>query len=171
MILGFPSVGKSTLLNGITNASSAVAAYKFTTLKPIPGLLEYNHAKIQILDMPGIVHGAASGKGRGKEVLACLWNADLILILLDVNHPQHFKVIIKEIWNTRVRINQVKPDVKIVKKARGGINIGSTVKLKHLNRETIIGICKEFRISNADIVIREDITDDQFIDVIEGNRN
>ncbi|MFP4111818.1 MAG: OBG GTPase family GTP-binding protein [Candidatus Woesearchaeota archaeon] len=170
VLLGFPSVGKSTLLNGITNADSEVGSYAFTTLKPIPGLLEYNHAKIQILDMPGIVHGAASGRGRGKEVLACLRTADLILILLDVNHPEHYKAIVKEVRETGVRMNERKPDVKIIKTSKDGIKIGTTVKLKKIDKETMTGILREFKINNADIVVREDIDIDQFIDVIEGNK-
>ncbi len=170
IIVGFPSVGKSTLLNAITNANSPVGAYAFTTLTCIPGLLEYNHAKIQVLDVPGIVEGAATGRGRGKEVLACAQSADLVIILLDVFHPEHFEVVKKEIYETGLRINQRLPLVKISKKARGGIDIGCTVKLTKLNEETIKAILKEFRLDNSSIVIREDITDDQLIDVIEGNR-
>jgi small GTP-binding protein len=169
-LLGFPSVGKSTLLNGITNANSEVGAYAFTTLKPIPGLLEYNHAKIQVLDMPGIVSGAASGRGRGKEVLQCLRSADLILILLDVTRPEHYEVILKEVFDTGVRLNQKRPDVKIVKTAKDGIKIGATCRLTHLSKDTITAILREFKINNADVTIREDITDDQLIDVIEDNK-
>src|SRR3989338_7279529 len=57
-ILGFPSVGKSTMLNALTHAKSATGDYDFTILDVIPGLLEYNHARIQILDVPGIIKGA-----------------------------------------------------------------------------------------------------------------
>src|SRR5690606_17534284 len=119
VLLGFPSVGKSTLLNVLTNQESAVGAYAFTTLTVIPGLLEYNHAKIQILDVPGIVEGAAVGTGRGKEVLQVIRNADLVIRLVDVFHPEHFDIINREAFAAGVRLNQRPPDVKIVKTIKG----------------------------------------------------
>ena len=170
VLLGFPSVGKSTLLNAITNSESRVGAYAFTTLTVIPGTLEYKHAKIQVLDVPGVVHGAAAGTGRGKEVLAVIRNSDLILILLDVFHPEHLDALLKEVYDSDVRINQKKPDVRIEKAARGGINIGSTVKLTHLDFQTIKDMMMEFKINNANVTIREDIDADRLIDVIEGNK-
>ncbi len=169
VLLGFPSVGKSTLLNALTNANSPVGSYDFTTLTVIPGLLEYKHAKIQILDLPGVVTGAAAGTGRGKEVLAVIRNADLILIVIDALQPKQYQKILKEIFDSKIRINQKKPDVHITKSSRGGIRIGKTVKLDIEDR-TIAAIAREFRIANADILIREKIDEDQLIDVIEGNR-
>lgn len=170
VLLGFPSVGKSTLLNALTNANSPVGTYAFTTLTVIPGILDYKFAKIQILDVPGVVYGAAAGTGRGKEVLAIIRNADLILFLIDVFHPEHYQVLKKEAYDADVRINQNIPDVKIVKTARGGINIGTTVKLTRTDKKTIGGILKEFKIANANVVVRDDINADQLIDVIEGNK-
>ncbi len=170
VLLGFPSVGKSTLLNKLTSAKSKTAAYAFTTLDVIPGVLQYNQAKIQILDVPGIVSGAASGRGRGKEVLAVVRNTDLILILIEALHPEHCQAILQEISDVGVRINQSPPDVKIAKKSRGGIDISTTVAVD-ISKETLKEILKTFRISNADVVIRSPITIDSFIDVIEGNRS
>jgi hypothetical protein len=67
---GFPSVGKSSLLTILTGTESEAAAYEFTTLTCIPGVIHYNDAKIQLLDLPGIIEGAAEGKGRGRQVIA-----------------------------------------------------------------------------------------------------
>jgi len=170
VLLGYPSVGKSTLLNKLTKANSAVASYAFTTLTVIPGTLDYKNTKIQILDVPGIVKGAASGRGRGKEVLSVIRNADLILILVDVNAPNQYESILKEVYDSDVRINQEKADVRIKKTSMGGIKIGTTLNLTNIDGETIKGIMGEFKMNNADVLIREDITIERFIDVIEGNK-
>lgn len=69
-MIGFPSVGKSTLLNKLTESESAVDAYEFTTLTCVPGVIKYKGARIQLLDLPGIIEGAAQGKGRGRQVIA-----------------------------------------------------------------------------------------------------
>ncbi|RMF55648.1 GTP-binding protein [Candidatus Woesearchaeota archaeon] len=170
VLVGFPSSGKSTLLNKITKTESRTGNYDFTTLNVVPGLLEYRHAKIQVLDVPGIVRGAASGKGRGKEVISVIRNADLIVVLIDATQPKQLKFLKKELFDAGIRMNEKKPDVKITRTSKNGIVIGTTKKLTRLSKETIKGIMKEFKIINADVVIRDNITDDQLIDCIEGNR-
>ncbi|MBS3122691.1 GTP-binding protein [Candidatus Woesearchaeota archaeon] len=170
IMIGFPSSGKSTLLNSLTNAQSQVAAYEFTTLNVVPGMMEYKGAKIQVLDVPGILSGAASGKGRGREVLSVMMSADFVIMLIDVNRPEALEAIKKEINDAHLRLNQVKPDVKIKKTMRGGIRIGKTVPLPELNDETIKAIMMEFKLNNADVLIRSPLTADQFIDVVEGNK-
>ncbi|MCK5282358.1 MAG: GTP-binding protein [Nanoarchaeota archaeon] len=170
IMVGFPSVGKSTLLNRLTNAESNVAAYAFTTLTCIPGMLDYKGSKIQVLDVPGVVKGAASGKGRGKEVLSVAINSDMVMLLIDVFHPEHKDILIKEVRDSYLRVNETKPDVKITKKSRGGLGIGTTVKLTKIDKDTIKKILNQFRIVNADVLIRTDIDADQLIDVIEGNK-
>ncbi len=169
LLLGFPSSGKSTLLNKLTDAASAVAAYEFTTLSVIPGMMKYNQAKIQILDVPGIVSGAASGKGRGKEVLAVIRNADLVIMVVDVNHPEHYAALMKEVRDSSIRLNKRKPEVYIKKTARGGLIIGKTVHLD-VDDETLKRILREFKINNGEIIIRSHLEIDDFIDCIEGNK-
>ncbi len=169
VLVGFPSVGKSTLLNSLTGAKSQVAAYEFTTLDVVPGAMEYKGATIQIFDVPGILKGAASGRGRGKEVLAVVRNADMVLILLDVFQTEHYNVLMDELYAAGIRVNSRPPDVTIRKKPRGGISINSTVEVG-LDDDTIKSIMGEYRIHNANVVIRENISIDQLIDAILGNR-
>ena len=133
-------------------------------------MMDYNGARIQILDVPGIVEGAASGKGRGKEVLSVAINADLVLLLIDVFHTEHYPVLMKEVRDSYIRMNEERPDIRIKATIKGGISIGSTVRLTNIDEETIKAILHEFRITNADVLIRSDINADQLIDSIEGNR-
>lgn len=169
VLIGFPSVGKSTLLNALTGAKSEVADYDFTTVDPVPGILEYNGAKIQIIDLPGIVEGASKGRGRGKEILSVARISDLIIIVADVFTLHSIDVIKKELYDAGIRLDEKPPDVVVKKKDRGGIKVSSTVKLS-VSEGTIAEILKEYKIHNADVIVREDVTIDRLVDSIIGNR-
>ena len=168
-LVGFPSVGKSTLLNQLTGAKSEVGAYHFTTLDVVPGVLDYKHAKIQILDMPGLIKDASKGKGRGREVIAAARSADVILFVVDVFQPD-ISVLLKELDNAAIRLNQKAPDVVITSGDHGGISIMPTVKLTKLDVELAREIVSEYGHVNAAVVIREDIDIEQLLDVLAGNR-
>lgn len=170
--VGFPSVGKSTLLTTLTGTRSEAAAYEFTTLTCIPGTMKYKGARIQVLDLPGIIEGAAEGKGRGRQVISTARTCNMILIVLDAGKPlTHKKIIEAELFGFGIRINQKPPDVKVIKKENGGIGYQENVKqTKGMNADVARVVLKEYKISCAEIILREDITVDQFIDVIEGNR-
>ncbi len=169
IMVGFPSVGKSTLLNCLTGTSAEVADYDFTTLEVIPGTLLYKGARIQFLDVPGLIAGAAAGRGHGKEVISVMRNADLILIIVDVFQPQQFDTLVNELYDAGIRINTKPPEVVIHKASRGGITVNSTVDLE-LAKKTIRAVLSEYKIHNAEVLIRERITLDELIDAVIGNR-
>jgi uncharacterized protein len=170
ILIGLPSVGKSTLLNRLTNARSRVGSYQFTTLTAIPGMMDYRGSRIQILDMPGIIEGAASGKGLGKKVLSIARSTDLVLIVLDVFQPHHLTIIKKELFGIGIRIDQKPPDVVIEKASAGGLSINILVPIK-ISEKLVQEILLTFGIRNCRVVIREEgLSDDQLIDVLSGNR-
>ena len=168
-LVGFPSVGKSTLLNKLTGAKSEVAAYAFTTLDVIPGIMYHKYAKIQILDMPGLIRDASRGKGRGREVLAVVRTSDLILFVIDV-YDTNIDVLVNELYNTGIRLNARPPNVVITKTDRGGIEVKPTVPLTKITPEMAADMVGAYGHINAEVIIREDVDEEQLIDVLTGNR-
>jgi uncharacterized protein len=168
-LVGYPSVGKSTLLNVITGASSETGAYDFTTVSIIPGMMRYEGAAIQILDMPGLVPGAAKGRGRGREVLSVIRSAELVLFLIDKDHTD-FQGLVTELEKSGIRLNSRPPKIVVTPGDRGGVTVSSTVRLTHLADGIAVQIAREFGMHNGGIVFREDATAEQLIDVLAGNR-
>lgn len=169
VLVGPPSAGKSTLLNQLTDANSKVAEYEFTTLEVIPGMLNINGARIQLLDIPGLIKGAARGLGRGKEVLSVARIADLIILMTDVKRENELPGMESELADAGVRLNQNPPKLMVKKMDRGGIQINSS-SLTYLDKDTIKDIARTYRIVNAQITIKEDLTPEQLIDTFSGNR-
>jgi small GTP-binding protein len=170
VLIGLPSVGKSTLLNSLTNAKSRVASYQFTTLTAVPGILRYRGAKIQVLDLPGVIEGASGGKGFGKRVLSVARSADLVLIVLDVFQPHHLSVLRKELAEAGIRLDEQPPNILIEKTSTGGISVNAQVPIKASER-LIKEIMRLYGLHNGRLIIREpNLTDDQLIDVLNGNR-
>lgn len=170
-LIGFPSVGKSTLLSKLTKTESIAAAYEFTTLTCIPGNIEYKGANIQLLDLPGIIEGAAQGKGRGKQVIAVARTADLILMMLDATKSaQQRRLLEAELEAVGIRLNRRRPNISFRTKSAGGIGFTATTRLSHLDERLVQNILHEYKIHHAEVIVREDCTVDDFIDVVVGNR-
>ena len=167
-LVGFPSVGKSTLLSKLTDTESEIAAYEFTTLTCIPGTFHYKGAKMQLLDLPGIIEGAKDGKGRGRQIIGTARSCDLLLIVLDATKPLYDKCKIeKELEGFGIRMNKEAPDIKYRPKADGGVSLLCTDNSVSLDE--CKAVLREYRVHNADIKVRYDgCTIDEIVDVVEG---
>ncbi len=175
--IGFPSVGKSSLLNLLTGGStdSKVAAYDFTTLKAIPGMMTIEGASIQLIDLPGIILGAAGGRGRGKEVLAVVRTANLILTMICVRpdgtiNLDDLDAIRKEIHNAGIRLNARPPRIQIKERTSGGINLTSRGK-QLMDEEEVKALMNDLNVRSAGVYFAEPmIRPEQLIDHVMTNR-
>lgn len=103
-------MGKSTFLSRVTKTKSEAASYAFTTLTAIPGVLEYGGAEIQVLDLPGIIEGAAEGKGRGRQVISAAKTSDLICMILDATKKAEQRRLLEaELEAVGIRLNREPP--------------------------------------------------------------
>ncbi|AKH97592.1 OBG GTPase family GTP-binding protein [Halanaeroarchaeum sulfurireducens] len=168
-LVGFPSVGKSTLINALTNADSEVAAYEFTTLDVNPGMLQYRGAAIQLLDVPGLIEGAADGRGGGREVLSVVRTADLVVFMLSAFEIGQYDRLYDELYANKIRLDTEPPSVRVTKKGKGGIDVNASGDIG-LDVETIKDVAREHGYVNADIAIRGDPDIDELIDGIQDNR-
>ncbi|GJN89387.1 hypothetical protein Rhopal_002367-T1 [Rhodotorula paludigena] len=169
--IGFPSVGKSSLMSGLTGTESVAAAYEFTTLTTVPGTLMVHGTPLQILDLPGIIEGAKDGKGRGRQVIAVARTCQLICIVLDVLKPLKDKAVIEnELEGFGIRLNKQPPNITIKKKEKGGIAITNTMPLTKITHDEIKAVLSEYRMANADVSIRCDPDVDELVDVYVLNK-
>jgi len=100
-LVGFPNAGKSTLLSVITAAKPKIADYAFTTLTPQLGMVEYRDQKsFCVADLPGIIEGAAEGKGLGYRFLRHIERNPVLLFVIPADSNDHygeFKILQNEL--------------------------------------------------------------------------
>ncbi|MFA4827133.1 MAG: GTPase [Candidatus Shapirobacteria bacterium] len=155
VLVGLPNVGKSTLLNKLTNAESKVGNYDFTTLGVVPGMLEYKGVKIQILDLPGIVEGAAGNKGFGRKVISVIRASDMVVLMTDVQRIEWLKIVEEELYRAGIRLGQRPPKILLRRADKGAIQVVDPYD--SLEKTLVQEIAEEMGVENGTIIFGEKV--------------
>lgn len=110
-LVGFPSAGKSSLINKITSAGSKIGDYPFTTLEPVLGVMMHKGKKVTIADMPGIIEGASEGKGLGERFLKHIQRTKAVIFVIDINNDDtksYFDILRNELMQYSKKIDEKK---------------------------------------------------------------
>ena len=120
-LVGFPSVGKSTILSMITNANPKIASYHFTTLSPNLGVVSTKDYSYTIADLPGLIEGASTGLGLGIKFLKHIERTKIIAHVIDMSASEgrdpyeDYKTIRKELESFSPKLLE-KPEIIIANK-------------------------------------------------------
>lgn len=133
-LVGFPNAGKSTLISVISAARPKIADYPFTTLEPNLGIVKYKQFKsFVVADIPGIIEGAAEGKGLGLLFLRHIERTRILLFLLDSTSEsitEDYQILLSELKNYSSKLMKKERLIALTK-----IDLLDDVKLKDLEKE------------------------------------
>ncbi len=132
-LVGLPNAGKSTFLSVVSNARPEIADYPFTTLSPNLGVVDVGKNSILIADLPGLIEGAAKGKGLGDAFLRHIERTSVLIHLIDVycdNVATSYKTIQKELKDYKIDLSQ-KPQIVALTKTEGldKVTLSDTLKI------------------------------------------
>jgi len=121
-LVGFPNAGKSTFISRVSAAKPKIANYPFTTLEPNLGVVSFDGREFVLADIPGLIEGAAEGKGLGHEFLRHTERARVLVYLLDPSETQEeppeaqLDILRREIKNYSAELSQ-RPSLTLLNKA------------------------------------------------------
>jgi small GTP-binding protein len=104
-LVGAPNAGKSSLLQALSEIQIKIGDYAFTTLRPVPSLVRIGGVLVQLVEIPGLIEGAADDRGGGRALLGVLRNADVIVYCQDVSAPwQQLETVRAEVTKAGIEL-------------------------------------------------------------------
>ncbi len=151
VIIGGPNVGKSFILNKLVGKDIAqVTPYPFATTEPVPAMMNYDGAPVQLVELPAIIEGSSEGKAQGKEIIGMVRNADAIVIVAPT--LEEGKVVLEELTKSSIFVNKTKPPIDVKTSTFPGIQISGKEFLK-FDVEQLEQYLKNTGYSNSNVII------------------
>ncbi|MEM3791402.1 MAG: GTPase [Candidatus Micrarchaeaceae archaeon] len=163
-LVGYPNAGKSSIFSMITNKESKTGDYAFTTTNAIEGMMNYKDAHIQVLDLPGLLEEAETGRGGGRKFISMARIADLFVFVFEPSAVAKIAAMLGSLSKLGIRFGERKAILQI--REKGGIEIENRSGIE----ESIIKeILSSFSIYNAKITIEKGCKEEEIIDEISGH--
>lgn len=155
VLIGVPNSGKSSLLKALSNIQIRIADYAFTTLRPIPALFDINGIMIQMVEIPGIIEGAADDRGGGKALLGIAKNTDAAILVHDLTMPsKELDLILDELQKanidqpsllvcTKIDCPNAQENLELIQQQFPQFTIIATSAEKHINIDQLEDAIRE----------------------------
>jgi len=156
VLIGQTNVGRSSLLSVLTNASPAIAGHRFTTTRPVPGIMNFEGLQIQLVEAPALVEGAADGGAWGVQTLRLAKNADGIIIVLDLSESpkSQLQMVLGELESARISTRKPESHIQVTRlKESSGVHVMVLGRLVGCDIEDVHKLLKEYDVNNATIRI------------------
>lgn len=154
VLLGFPNSGKTAFFKCITGAAASPSHAPFSTRRPQPGIGVWEGVYFQLIDTPSILEGASQGAYEGSRVLALVRNADAVILIVDATGDleYQYRVLTRELEESRVTIRRPHAIVEVEKRRSGGIVIQG--ELENTTHQAVASLLRSYGIYHAVIRIR-----------------
>jgi len=151
VLVGMPNSGKSWLLNKLVGKEVAeVTPYPFATKEPAPGMMDYEGAHIQLVELPALIEGSSEGKAQGKEIIGVIRNADALVIV--VTSKEQGLTLLNELSKSFVYINRTRPPISVKTSSFPGIQISGKEFLA-FPQEQLEDYLKNSGAANAQVIV------------------
>jgi ribosome-interacting GTPase 1 len=171
-VLGITNVGKSCLLRQLTNANVVVSGAPYSTLEPIPAIMDFEDVQFQLVEAPALMEGSADGRAWGLQTLALARNADGLILMVDSsrNAVEQLQIVLRELDKARVLTSKPRGRVDINRRHMGtGLQIILIGTLLDCTIGDIEALLRSYRIGDATVKISGEVALDDVEDAIFEN--
>ena len=168
-LLGDTNVGKSCLLQALTNANVTVSATPYCTREPVPGIMNYLDVQFQLVEAPAVMHGSADGRAWGLKTLGLARNADGLVLMVDLsrNPVEELELVLGELEKTRVLVAKPRGKVDIDRRYAGAaLRIIVMGKLLDSTLREVEELLRSYKVTDAVVKITGEVTLDDVEDAI-----
>ncbi|MHA2206146.1 MAG: GTPase [Candidatus Thorarchaeota archaeon] len=168
-LVGVTNSGKSSLINGVTNADLPVADYPFTTPLPTPAMLILEDINIQLVEIPGLFEGSYDS-GIGRQALSVVRNTDCIVIIVDLSQDidTQLNIILGELDRARIRLNKERSAVRIERVGLGGLQVYGIQNYEG-TKDDVHSYLMARKVNNIIVRFQKPATHQQLVDAMDAS--